>query len=150
MKTACVFLTILLLLLTHTSFSQDTRENKDKSAGRSSLSRLPEKMPVSISQLQSIFNYSQGDKVHLMLNDSFQVDGLVTERVVRNSGVISINIKSAQYPGVLFNFSRKKDAGQDIFQARILDPRTKDGLLLHKENSQYFLHQTPKEKLIAE
>lgn len=150
MKTASVFFSIILLLLTQALFSQDSRANKDQSAGRSSISRLPEKMPVSTSQLQSVFNYRQGDQVKLFLNDSFQVEGVVTERVVRQSGVISVNIKSPQYPGVLFNFSRQKEDGSDKIQARILDPKTKDALVLFRDNNQYFLKQTPKEKLIAE
>jgi hypothetical protein len=150
MKTFVLFTFLLIAGFSYTS-AQERKENKDKSQGKSSsLKNLPDRSPVSTSELQAIFHSKQGETISIRFNEDLVVTGTVQEKVQHNSGTTSINLKSADYPGVLFNFSSQKKGGEEIIQARILSRQSPDALVLIKENNRYFLKHTPQDKLIAE
>ena len=132
--------------------AQVRNPNEDKSASKtSSLSQLPDKAEVSGIALQSIFGRKKGESISVNLNEHLLLNGTVVENVQHSSGGISINIKSAEYPGVLFNFSRTKDSkGEELFRGRIISRGSGDALMLVKEDHRYFLNRIPQDKLIAE
>ena len=150
MKTVLLFTYLVILSLSSVS-AQERKENKDHSQGKSSLKNLPDKSEVSTSALQSIFHRKQGETIAIRFNENLVVTGTILEKVKHNSGTTSVNLKSADYPGVLFNFSSQKNIkGEEIIQARILSRQSADALVLIKENNRYFLKHTPQDKLIAE
>ncbi|HSB94682.1 MAG TPA: hypothetical protein VLC28_16275 [Flavitalea sp.] len=151
MKTILLF-TFLFLIGYSSNFAQERKENKDKSPGKaSSLKNLPDKSEVSTIALQSIFHGKQGETVSIRLNEELTVTGTIVEKVTHNSGTTAVNLKSNDYPGVLFNFSSSKGRnGEEVIQARILSRQSPDALVLIKENNRYFLKHTPQDKLIAE
>jgi hypothetical protein len=150
MRTILLF-TLLVIVGFSSSSAQERKENKEKSQGKSSLKDLPDKSPVSTSELQSIFRSKQGETIAIRFNEDLVVTGTILEKVQHNSGTTSVNLKSADYPGVLFNFSSQKSSkGEEIIQARILSRQSADALVLIKENNRYFLKHTPQDKLIAE
>ena len=150
MKTVLLFTYLVILSLSSVS-AQERKENKDHSQGKSSLKNLPDKSEVSTSALQSIFYRKQGETIAIRFNENLVVTGTILEKVKHNSGTTSVNLKSADYPGVLFNFSSQKNIkGEEIIQARILSRQSADALVLIKENNRYFLKHTPQDKLIAE
>ena len=120
MKTA-ILLTLLIILGSTYSFAQDRKENKEKSSNKSSsLKELPDKTAVNTVALQSIFKYKKGETLDIRFNEDLIVRGTIQEKVLHNSGATSINLKSPDYPGVLFNFSTQKNQkGEEIIQARI-------------------------------
>lgn len=149
MKT--VSLLLLLQIITAQAFAQDRKENRDKGQGRTEYFRnFPEKQEVNSSILQRIFQYKAGDKVNLTLSDSLTLRGVVLENVTHSSGVISVNIQSPEYPGLLFNFSKPSGNSTQPIRARIVGRNVTDALLLVQENNRYYLRQTPKDKLIVE
>ena len=151
MKTA-IILTLLILLGSMTSIAQDRKENKEKSSTKSSpLKELPDKTAVNTVALQSIFKHKQGETLDIRFNEDLVVRGTILEKVSHSSGAISVNLKSPDYPGVLFNFSSQKNPkGEEIIQARIFSRESPDALVLIKEDNRYFLKHTPQDKLIAE
>src|SRR4030095_16114529 len=109
MKTA-ILLTLLTLLGSSTSFAQDRKENKEKSSTKSStLKELPDKTAVNTVALQSIFKHKQRETLDIRFNEELIVRGTILEKVSHNSGATSVNLKSPDYPGVLFNFSTQKN-----------------------------------------
>jgi hypothetical protein len=151
MKTILLFALLFIVAFPASSSAQERKENKDKSLGKSSIKNIPDKTPVSTSELQSIFRKKQGETISVRFNDDLIVTGTIQEKVQHNSGTTSINFKSPDYPGVLFNFSsQKKGNGEEFIQARIISRQSADALVLIKENNRYFLKHTPQDKLIAE
>ncbi len=150
MKTFLLFTLLVIAAFPTSSLAQETKENKDKSQGKSSLKNIPDRSPVSTSELQSIFHKKQGDTISVRFNEDLIVSGTIQEKVKHSSGTTSINLKSTDYPGVLFNFSIQKKGGEEIIQARIISRQSPDALVLIKENNRYFLKHTPQDKLIAE
>ena len=150
MKTILLITLLAITAFPPSSLAQEKKEDKEKSQGKTSLKDIPDKSLVSTTELQSIFHKKQGEIISVRFNEDLVVTGTIQEKVKHNSGTTSINLKSPDYPGVLFNFSSQKKGGEELIQARIISRQSPDALVLIKENNRYFLKHTPQDKLIAE
>ena len=71
-----------------------------------------------------------------------EATGEVIARVQRTENLQSINIRSTNYPGALFNISiiTQADNSKKI-SGRIIHPQSGDVLILTEENNRYFLRK---------
>ncbi len=111
---------------------------------------LPEKFECTIPELEKASTSRTSDKVTLQFG-KFTFTGEVVDRVQRSERVESINIRSTNYPGALFNITifTQSDRSKKI-SGRIIHPQSGDVLILTEENNRYFLRKQPQKFFMTE
>jgi len=101
---------------------------------------FPEKIECRLAELQRIFASAKSDKLSLVLNEKFSFAGEITERVQKSGAVISMNIRSSNFPGALFTISQITQAGRPVrYIGRIVHPKQGDCWIISEENNHYYL-----------
>lgn len=102
-------------------------------------SRLPEKFECSIPELQKAASSRISNTVSLKFGQT-TFDGEVVDRIQQSAQVMSMNIRSTNYPGALFNiaFVTQPDGTQKV-SGRVINPNSGDVLVLTQENNRYYL-----------
>jgi hypothetical protein len=111
---------------------------------------LPEKFECTLPELEKASASRTDDKVRLQFG-KFIFAGEVIARVQRSETVESINIRSTNYPGALFNISITTQADNSkTISGRIIHPQSGDVLILTEENNRYFLRKQPQKFFMTE
>jgi hypothetical protein len=111
---------------------------------------LPEKFECTLPELEKASASRTTDKITLQFG-KFVFAGEVTARVQRSENVQSINIRSTNYPGALFNISITTGADNSRhISGRIIHPQSGDVLVLTEENNRYFLRKQPQKFFMTE
>ena len=113
-------------------------------------SRLPEKFECDFTVLKTVSSSRTEDQVTLQFG-KFTFTGQVAERVQKSAYVESVNIRSTNYPGALFNISIHNQPGQpQRITGRIINPQSGDVLVLVEENNRYYLQKVPQKFFMTE
>ena len=111
---------------------------------------LPEKFECTLPELEKASASRTDDKVSLQFG-KFVFNGKVIARVQRSENVQSINIRSTNYPGALFNISITTQADNSkTISGRIIHPQSGDVLILTEENNRYFMRKQPQKFFMTE
>jgi hypothetical protein len=111
---------------------------------------LPEKFECTLPELEKASGFRTDDKITLQFG-KFVFTGKVIARVQRSENVQSINIRSTNYPGALFNISITTQADNSRhISGRIIHPQSGDVLILTEENNRYFLRKQPQKFFMTE
>ena len=103
-------------------------------------SQLPEKFACNLAELQRVFYGKKEDTVTLRLSDKFVFIGQVSEKVQRTAGLLSINVRSENYPGALLTISYSSRPGASPkITGTIINPQSGDAFILIEEHNKYFL-----------
>jgi hypothetical protein len=115
-----------------------------------SLTQLPHKLECNFPALQRLSATRKLENVTLPLGN-FEFTGQVVDKVQRSSGVVSMNIRSTNFPGSLFTVSviTEADHTQKLV-GRIFNPNSNEVLILTEENNRYFLVKQPRELSMTE
>ena len=114
-----------------------------------SLAALPKKIEFAIP-VQKIPTFRVAEKISLPLGDS-QFTGEVVDKVQHAAGVLSMNIRSTNFPGTFCTISiiTEKDNTQKLV-GRIFDPHGSEALVLTEENNRYYWVKEPLRLLMTE
>lgn len=111
---------------------------------------LPEKFECTLPELEKISTSRTSSKISLQFG-RFTFAGEIVDRVQRSEHVESINIRSTNYPGALFNIAIITQPGQTKkISGRIIHPQSGDVLVLVEENNKYFLRKQPQKFFMTE
>lgn len=111
---------------------------------------LPEKFECTLAELQKTAAFRTSDKISLQFG-KFLFAGEIVARVKHSENVESINIRSSNYPGALFNISITTQADNSKkLSGRIIHPQSGDVLILTEENNRYFLRKQPQKFFMTE
>lgn len=144
------FLFLALISITYSLEAQLVNRSKRTDLPRA-FKELPVKFAVNVQDIQQIFEMEINDQVHIRFHDKFYLNATVIDKETRNSGTTSVNLKSSNFPGILFNFSRTVVLGKRVrYHARALHPNYGDVLLLQGSDQQYFFEVKEADRLIAE
>jgi hypothetical protein len=114
------------------------------------LAQLPEKLEFNGSLLQRVSAIRKSENISLPLGN-FEFAGQVTDKVQRAAGVVSMNIRSTNFPGALFTLSVITDAdNKQKLVGRIINPQSDEVLVLTEENNKYFLVKQAKQFFMTE
>lgn len=142
-------LLVVCLVLTHIATAQVTLKQHipDKPL---QFSQLPEKFECNLEALNKVSASRTSEEISLQLG-KLTFTGQVAERVQKSPGVESINIRSTNFPGALFNISihNQPDHTQKI-TGRIINPQSGDVLVLVEENNRYYLQKVPQKFFMTE
>lgn len=145
-----IFLSLALIAFASNMEAQPVYRSK-KPGQPKAFKDLPAKFAVHPQDLQRVFEKEINEQVQIRFHDKFNFIATVVDREVRRSGTTSVNLRSSEYPGVLFNFSRTVISGKRVqYHARALHRDYGDVLLLQGKDQQYFFEIKEAEKLIAE
>lgn len=103
------------------------------------LTQLPDKLECNSSLLKKLSAIRKSENISLPLGN-FEFAGQVTDKIQRSAGVVSMNIRSTNFPGALFTLSVITDADNtQKLVGRIINPQSDEVLVLTEENNKYFL-----------
>jgi hypothetical protein len=99
---------------------------------------LPDKFPVKKLLLEQLFTV-QDRNISVPVRAGVTLEGTILEKVQLNPNVISINIRLNNYGGSLLNISRITESDLSVnYEARVINIKNGDVLLLKKENDQFY------------
>lgn len=111
---------------------------------------LPEKFECVFPALDKLTSSRLSSTINLQFG-KFVFTGEVIARVKRSENVESINIRSTNYPGALFNISIFTEADNTKkISGRVVHPQSGDVLILTEENNRYFLRKQPQKFFMTE
>jgi hypothetical protein len=104
-------------------------------------SQFPDKSECNVASLKNIFSSRSNDNISLQLG-KFQFTGQVIEKVQQSPQVLSMNIRSSNFSGAIFNISiiTMPDNSQKL-TGQIINPKSGDVLVLTEVNNRYFLEK---------
>jgi len=113
-------------------------------------SSLPDKFECNFSTLDRLSTSRATEKISFQFG-KVVFDGDITERVQASPTVTSINIRSTNFPGALFNLCiQVQPDNSKILSGRIINPKSGDVLVLVRENDRYYLQKQPQKFFMTE
>lgn len=140
MKNLCAAGLLVVCIFAFQSISAQLQPVTQKPVQKAfTLAQLPEKLECNSSLLQKLSAIRKSENISLPLGN-FEFAGQVTDKVQRSAGVVSMNIRSTNFPGALFTLSviTEADNTQKLV-GRIINPQSDEVLILTEENNKYFL-----------
>jgi hypothetical protein len=111
---------------------------------------FPEKLIVSRLQLDQVFT-ARSSRIVLPAAEGFAFEGTVLEKVQRNPNVVSMNIRLHNYDSSLLNISRITHSDLTVtYQARVINQKSGDILLLKNENGQLYFSREKQSLVMVE
>lgn len=113
---------------------------------------LPQKMNLTISDMESLFDLSVGTPVMAKLTKSFPFKGtIVSKSGSSESSVRSVIIKSTTRKDAVLTFTKiKNQDGSFIYRGRIISKESIDAYEIVKENDQYVLKKKNYYEMVRE
>jgi len=113
---------------------------------------LPQKMNLTISDMESLFDLSVGTPVMAKLTKSFQFKGtIVSKSGDAGSQVRSVVISSTTRKGAVLTFTKiMSDDGSFFYRGRIISRESIDAYEIVKENDQYVLEKKNYYEMVRE
>jgi hypothetical protein len=113
-------------------------------------SSLPDKFECSLPILEKAASSRAAEKVSLQFG-KFVFTGDVMERVQQSPDVVSINIRSTNFPGALFNISvQTQPDNTQVIRGCVINPQSGDVLILTQENNRYYLQKQSQKFFMTE
>ena len=114
-------------------------------------SRLPERTVITSPLLDQLFRNEPSQHVRIPLGTSSYIEGIITDKTVRNPTVTSLTIQCTNYDGALLTLSRITGVhAPDTYIGRVVNIRYGDVLLLTKQNDQYLLTKQKQSLVVVE
>jgi hypothetical protein len=110
---------------------------------------LPERMEISVAQLESLFRYTPSTKVSVQLSKELTLEGTVVS-TSNDAAVNSIVIRSSNRDGAVFSFTKSVSKGQTYYLGRVISRAYGDALEIVQEKNRYVLIKKDFYDLIAE
>lgn len=123
--------------------SRSSRENQ--------FSKLSEKLPTALTELDKAFLAPEGTKLQLNFSN-FSFSGIITSSLKRYDNLYSVVIKSSSLDNTLFSISKRINEDNTIsYVGRIINEKYSDGYELRKESDgTYALNKIKTEVLIQD
>jgi hypothetical protein len=103
-----------------------------------------------LSDLQKLFTHNISDKISFPLSETQVFTGEVIEKLNSGNGLTSMNIRSENFPGALFNITLYKAENNVKISGRIINPKSGDVLIITEENNRYFIKKELQRLFMAE
>lgn len=150
MKKLYAFACMAVLLCADKAISQVTPPLNQVSSKPLLFASLPQRLECNLEEIDKLFMSEPDQKLQLQLNNHLQLDGVVAEKVHRSPEVISINFKSINYGGALFNISRIIQNGTIRYTGRIINKDNGDVLMMIKDKEKYYFTKSPQQFTMVE
>ena len=139
MKKLYAFACMAVLLCANKAISQVTPPlNQHVSDKPMLFASLPQKLECNLEEIDRLFMSEPSQKLQLQLNNQLQLEGIVAEKVQKSPEILSINFKSINYGGALFNITRVIQNGTIRYTGRIVNKENGDVLMMVKDNEKYY------------
>ncbi|MDQ2720481.1 MAG: hypothetical protein M3Z26_12090 [Bacteroidota bacterium] len=142
---------VLLLSCVAITVVSIAKAQNPTSTRKDQFSKLSERLPVAVSELDKAFIAPEGTKVQLIFSN-FSFSGIITSSVKRYDNLYSVVIKSSSPDNTLFSISKRINDDQSIsYVGRIINEKYADGYELRKEsNGTYSMNKIKTEVLIQD
>jgi len=113
---------------------------------------LPQKMPLTISDMESLFDLPVGTPVMAKLTKSFPFKGtIVSKSGGTETSIRSVVIKSSTRQDAVLTFTKIKNTdGTYTYRGRIISNKSIDAYEIVKENDQYILQKKNYYEMVRE
>ena len=121
------------------------------SSRQNQFSKLSERLPAALSELDKAFYAPEGSKLQLQFSN-FSFSGIITSSVKRYDNLYSVVIKSSSMDNTLFSISKRiNDDNTVTYVGRIINEKYADGYELRKDSDgTYALNKIKTEVLIQD
>lgn len=144
------FLVVCLFVTTNLSAQDPTLVKQHIPEKPMLFGALPEKFECSLAELEKALALRGSGKITLQFG-KFLFAGEIIARVKQTENVESINIRSSNYSGALFNISITTQADNSKkISGRIIHPKSGDVLILTEEDNRYYLRKQPQKFFMTE
>lgn len=151
MKKLYAFACMAVLLCANKANSQVTPPLNQPVSNKPLLfASLPQKLECNLEEIDKLFMSEPSQKLQLQLNNQLYLDGVVAEKVQQSPEVLSINFKSVNYSGALFNISRIIQNGTIRYSGRIVNKENGDVLMMIKDKEKYYFTKSPQQFTMVE
>lgn len=157
MKTLKTIATCALFFLSYlySGAQEELRINSEPDYNKPKLfADLPQKMNITISDMESLFDLAVGTPIIAKLTKNFPFKGTVVSKSGDASTAIrSVVIKSTTNTrlGAVLTFTKiRKDDGSYIYRGRILSRESSDAFEIVKENGEYVLQKKNYYEMVRE
>ena len=150
MKKLYAFACMAAMLCADKAISQVTPPLNQVSSKPLLFASLPQRLECNLEEIDKLFMSEPDQKLQLQLNNHLQLDGVVSEKVQRSPEVISINFKTINYGGALFNISRIIQNGTIRYTGRIVNKDNGDVLMMIKDKEKYYFTKSPQQFTMVE
>lgn len=151
MKKLYAFACMALLLCVNEAISQVTPPLNQQISNKPLLfASLPQKLECNLEEIDKLFMSEPAQKLQLQLNNHLQLDGVVAEKIQQSPEVLSINFRSINYSGALFNISRIIQNGTIRYTGRIVNKENGDVLTMVKDKEKYYFTKSPQQFTMVE
>lgn len=101
---------------------------------------LPDKITCRINDLTALLQSETGRNVSLIFADNVNFQGVVSSVAAQfDNNLLSVVIRSTNFPGAALSFSRiKKEDGTIAYAGRIISFQHGDAYEINQENGQYY------------
>ena len=101
---------------------------------------LPDKINCRINDLTALLQSETGKNVSLIFADNVNFQGVVSSVAAQfDNNLLSVVIRSTNFPGAALSFSRiKKEDGTIAYAGRIISFQHGDAYEINQENGQYY------------
>lgn len=113
---------------------------------------LPQKMNLTIADMESVFDLSVGAPVMAKLTKNFHFKGTVVSKSgSAQTSVRSVIIRSATRQGAVLTFTKiTNEDGTSVYKGRIISKESIDAYEIVKENDQYVLQKKNYYEMVRE
>ena len=131
--------------------SYQAKAQTSASSRQNQFSKLSERLPATLSELDKAFLAPEGSKLQLHFSN-FSFSGIITSSVKRYDNLYSVVIKSSSLDNTLFSISKRINEDNTItYIGRIINEKYADGYELRKESDgTYALNKIKTEILIQD
>lgn len=157
MKTLKIIAACALLTLSYfnSGAQEELRINTEPDYNKPKLfADLPQKMNITISDMESLFDLPVGTPVMAKLTKNFPFKGtIVSKSGDASTTVRSVIIKSTTNTrlGAVLTFTKiRKDDGSYVYRGRILSRESSDAYEIVKENGEYILQKKNYYEMVRE
>jgi hypothetical protein len=151
LKTGVLFVLLSFLVIRAGAQQTPPLNEPDRNKPRI-FSNLPDKMPLNITELESLFSLPKGSRISTQVTNQFRVNGTIVSKVeMPNSLTRGVIIRSSAFAGVVFAFTKSyQEDGTFKYIGRMMGTNYGDALEVTKENGQYFLTKADLYNLLSE
>ncbi len=141
---------MLISLCFHTGFAQQFPLTEPDYSKPKLFLQQPSSIVVDTDALSNLFSLSAGQSVDIPLG-SFRYRGIVVSKSnTENTAIQSVVIKSTNFIGSVFTFTKIRANGTALFKGRIISREHSDAFELQVQNGQYLLQKKHQLNIINE
>ena len=124
---------VLLMLCSVNTIAQNNSTSRTSISKRYLFKTLPNDIPCTASQLNSIFSINESENLKILFNNTLKIEGNVKKNIIKNDRLQTVIVTLPAFNNIDFHLSKRKDQNNLIvYVGHLFDMAYSDGYELKK------------------